>query len=246
MGFYMKVEILCLEEGAREAARRGAVTVVVDALRASATTITALSLGAAGVLPVLTVEEARGYLGRPHHRVAGERHGAKCPGFDHGNSPTELRRQQALLVGQTLVLSTSNGTRMVSTAREGAAAILMGTTLNAHAVASAAFTLASRVGEGIALVAAGEYGEHAEEDACAARHIARHLHTLGATCPDEALREECISSIFHATPSAGELRALGYAEDLDFCAQCDVYEIAPVLLEGRFVPYQLAYQAAVA
>ncbi|MDQ4077014.1 MAG: 2-phosphosulfolactate phosphatase [Chloroflexota bacterium] len=242
----MKVDILFAEEGAREAARRGAVTIIVDALRASATTITALSLGASGVLPVPTVEEARHYVGRPHHRVAGERHGAKCVGFDHGNSPTELQQTRAALVGHTLVLSTSNGTKMVSSARDGAAAVLMGTTLNAKAVAQAAFQLSIELEREIVLVAAGEYGEHAEEDACAARYIAGHLHTLGATCSSDALVEECALTIFRATPSADELRGLGYEADIDFCAQYDIFDIAPILLGTRFVPFRGQRKAAVA
>ena len=38
-------------------------------------------------------------------------------------------RQRANLIGHTLVLSTSNGTKMVNYARNGASAIFMGTTL---------------------------------------------------------------------------------------------------------------------
>ncbi len=242
----MKVDILYLDEGAQEAARRGAVTIVVDALRASSTTVTALSLGAAGVLPVLTVEEAGGYVGRAHHRVAGERQGAKCEGFDHGNSPTELQREQALLLGQTLVLSTSNGTKMVNISRSGAAVVLMGTALNARAVAEAAFELAAEMQRDIAIVAAGEYGEHAEEDACAARCIARALHALGAECPAEALAEESPAAVFHATASADELRELGYEADIEFCAQQDLFDIAPILVGNRFVPYRTVAAAAVA
>lgn len=242
----MNVNLLCLEEGAREAARRGNVTIVVDALRASATTVTALALGASGVLPVLTVEEAATYVGLPHHRVAGERNGAKCAGFDYGNSPTELQRVQASLAGQTLVLSTSNGTRMVTAARQGAAVILMGTTLNARAVAEAAYDLALSLGQDIALVAAGEYGDHAEEDCCAARCIAAHLHDLGAACPPDLLRDECATTIFHATASADELRGLGYEQDITFCAQRDVFPIAPILLGSRIVPFQQRRIGAVA
>lgn len=237
MGFQVTVEILFSEAGAQEAARRRAVTVVVDALRASATTITALASGAAGVLPVLTVEDARAYVGRPFHRVAGERQGAKCPGFDYGNSPSELRRQATSLAGMTLVLSTSNGTRMVLAAQQGATAILMGTTLNARAVAQAAWDLAQQQQREIVLVAAGEYGEHAEEDMCAARLIGAQLQQLGAQgAPIHAT--ECPYELFRATPSADELRELGYEEDIDFCAQQDLYEIVPILQADRFVPGQ--------
>ncbi len=246
MGFQVKVEILFAEEGAREAARREAVTIVVDALRASATTVTALSLGAREVIPVLTVEEAATYVGRPHHRVAGERQGAKCPGFDHGNSPTEMRRESSRFAGQTLVLSTSNGTLMVDAARAGAAAVFMGTTLNAKAVAEAAWTLAMEQGRDIVLVAAGEYGEYAEEDYCAARCIAAHLQAFGAACPPDALRDEHAPTVFHATPSADELRSLGYDADIDFCAQRDIFDIAPILYGSGFVPFRAEMARAVA
>jgi 2-phosphosulfolactate phosphatase len=246
MGFQVQVEILFAEGGAREAARREAVTIVVDALRASATTATALSLGAREVVPVLTVEEAATYVGRPQHRVAGERQGAKCEGFDHGNSPTEMRAEQARFVGQTLVLSTSNGTKMVEAARRGATAVFMGTTLNARAVAQAAWLLANEQGRDIVLVAAGEYGEHAEEDDCAARCIAAHLHDLGAACPPEILRDESTSTVFQATPSADELRSLGYEADIEFCAQRDIFDIAPILHGNGFVPFQAEMVRAVA
>lgn len=242
----MNIEILALEEGAREAARRGSVTIVVDAIRASATTITALALGATAVVPVLSVEEAATYVGRPLHRVAGERNGAKCEGFDHGNSPTELTLHRETVAGQTLVLSTSNGTRMVNAARNGAAAVLMGTTLNARAVARAAYELARERGRDIVIVAAGEYGEYAEEDACGARCIAAHLHALGASCPADALRDESAVEVFRATYSAEELRELGYEQDIDFCAQRDVFDIAPILQGGRMVPFRSAVHVAVA
>jgi 2-phosphosulfolactate phosphatase len=238
MAFEVKVEILFADDGAREAARRGAVTIVVDALRASATTVTALSLGVREVVPVLTVEEASAYLGRSAHRVAGERAGAKCPGFDHGNSPVELLGAVDSLTGQTLVLSTSNGTRIVDAAREGAAAVFMGTTLNARAVAEAAHALAIARQREIILIAAGEYGEHAEEDACAARRIGAHLHALGALCPTEVHREECTQTIFATTYSADELRSLGYHDDITFCANSDVYDIAPILNGAGFVRCQ--------
>lgn len=237
MGFKMKVDILFLEAGAREAARRGSVTIVVDAIRASATATTALALGARDVIPVLSADEAAMYVGRPLHRVAGERNAKKCEGFDFGNSPSELSKHEELLRNHTLVLSTSNGTRIVETARQGAAAVFMATTLNARAVAEAAFKLAQELEEDIVLVGAGEYGQYAEEDAYSARYIASHLHQLGATCPPDFLRQECASTVFHATYSAQELRERGYAHDIDFCAQQDIFDVAPILQGNRLIPF---------
>ncbi len=239
----VKVDILFGEAGAEEAARREAVTVVIDALRASATITTALAVGAQKVVPVGTPEEARAYLGRPGHFVAGERRGMKLPGFHFGNSPTELVRHGHLLRGGVLVLTTTNGTRVVRAARAGNTVILAGTTLNAGAVARAALEMARREGRDIVLVAAGEDEAHAEEDFAGARCIAGHLERLQNTpvacepCPAD------LASLFAETPSAQELFELGYRDDVFFCARRDVYEVVPWLKNGGFVAYG-THQAA--
>jgi 2-phosphosulfolactate phosphatase len=234
----MNVEILFGESGAREAARRQAVVVVIDALRASATATTALALGASEVIPVFTVEEAQNYVGRPGHAVAGERHGIKCPGFDFGNSPSEMRRRQQDLLGKALVLTTSNGTRVVNAA-QGAAIIFLGTTINAEAVARAAFEVARQLGNhNIVLLAAGEYEQHAEEDYVGARTIARYLHQLGARVQPDCLTEDQAEVIFVESPSGKELEGLGYFEDVLFCARSDIYHVVPFLHNHRFVAYQ--------
>jgi 2-phosphosulfolactate phosphatase len=240
VGLQIKVEILQFEAGAREAARRRAVTIVVDALRASATATTALHAGASAVLPVLSVEAAERYCGQSGYRVAGERHGKMCEGFDFGNSPNELLHRRAEMAGQTLVLSTSNGTRVLNAAAEGAVALFMGTTVNARAVAHAAYQQAVVHGEHIVIVAAGEFDHYAEEDMVGARSIAAHLATLGATVPAEYIREESATEIFRDTPSAEELVALGYGSDIDFCAQRDIFEEVPVLYAGRLIPYEIS------
>lgn len=240
MALQIAVEILQFEAGAREAAQRGVVTIVVDALRASATATTALHAGASAVLPVLSVEVAETYCGQPGYRVAGERHGIMCDGFDFGNSPNELLHRRAEMTGQTLVLSTSNGTRVLNAAAQGAAALFMGTTVNARAVAHAAYQQAVIQGNDIVIIAAGEYDHYAEEDMVGARCIAAHLAALGASVPADYIRDESATEIFRDTPSAEELIALGYGSDIDFCAQRDIFEEVPVLYEGRLVPYKVA------
>ena len=241
MGIAMNVEILEFETGAREAARRHAVTIVVDALRASATATTALAMGATSVIPVNAVEVAQCYVGLRGYRVAGERNAITCDGFDFGNSPTQLRHHQSQLLGHQLVLTTSNGTRMVHTARQGAAALLLGTTLNGQAVATAAYAVARQAARPIVILAAGEFDVRAEEDLCAARHIAGHLADLGAQVPPRYIRDEDPLAVFEATPSAEELRHWGFEEDVAYCAQRDLYDIAPLLIDDRFVPYQAAH-----
>ncbi|RME11085.1 MAG: hypothetical protein D6802_07685 [Ardenticatenia bacterium] len=226
------------EKGAREAAAHQAITVVIDALRASATTATALAIGAQAVITVGSLEEARALAQRHGYLVAGERNAVKPDDFDFGNSPSELYRQRARVVGRTLVLTTTNGTRIVQAARTGATMLFMGTTLNAGAVARATFKAAEQTQRPIYLVAAGEDEEHAEEDYVGARAIARHLYQLGVAVPEENLSQEHATSIFLRTPSATHLFNLGYGEDVYFCASLDVFDVAPVLQEDRFVPFR--------
>ena len=85
----------------------------------------------------------------------------------------------------------------------------MGTTLNARAVAEAALEVARAGGHDIALVAAGEYGQYAEEDVCGARTIARHLAALGATVPAEL---PALASRGIARPTEEEAYALTIVE----------------------------------
>ncbi len=118
------------EQGARVAAREGAAVVVVDAFRAS-TTIAVLVSKGVRVVPVASIEEAASYPGAAY-RIR-ERGSAKVHGFDFGNSPAEIEKAE-LEKGATVVLSTTNGTRIIEAARD-APAILMGAFVNAHAIA---------------------------------------------------------------------------------------------------------------
>ena len=96
-------------------ATAGGIAVVIDVLRASTTMITAVANGAARVIPVADVAEARRIAAEagPTALLGGERGGVRIAGFDLGNSPLEYRR--AGVAGRTLVITTTNGTAPVDT-----------------------------------------------------------------------------------------------------------------------------------
>jgi phosphosulfolactate phosphohydrolase-like enzyme len=213
--------------GAARAARRGDVVVVVDALRASVTVVTALVLGAERVVPVLSLEAARGQQGRSRRLVAGERGGAKPPGFDFGNSPKELVAHAGQLGGRTLVLTTSHGTRAMLAARGGSAAVLIGSLPNATAVARTARAVAEGMRRDIALVAVGSRGGPAAEDDFAAAFLAAQI--AGEPLPAGSPRE-----IFWASDSAHRIAQLGYADDVTFCAGVDRFDVVPILRRTAF------------
>jgi phosphosulfolactate phosphohydrolase-like enzyme len=222
--------------GAARGAGRGDVVVIVDALRASVTIVAGLEAGAARVLPVLTVQEAESHLGDPRYRLAGERGGAKLPQFHFGNSPTEILAHRAEVEGRVLVVTTSNGTRCVNAALGGATAILVGSTVNASAVAGAAWKLAQERGADVTLLAAGLRDQPSSEDTYAQGLLASRLVDLGAVpavaVPD--VQEADSLSIFVESEAAGRLTVLGYAEDVRLCAQIDVWDTVPIHRQDGF------------
>src|SRR5260370_17325163 len=105
----------------------GGLAVVVDVLRATTTIIHALAAGCAAVRPCAEVEEAREWAGEMRAGrvlLGGEGGGMRVAGLDLGNSPREYTAK--LCHGNTLVLTTSNGTRALLRALEAERVIFAG------------------------------------------------------------------------------------------------------------------------
>src|SRR5690242_11454402 len=109
------------------------VVVIIDILRATSTIATALYNGARAVIPVDSVSRCI-ELGKQIEGItAGERDGKIAEGLVHGNSPFEYPRE--FIGGKTLVLTTTNGTRLLHMALEkGAKEIITGAFSNLDAV----------------------------------------------------------------------------------------------------------------
>jgi len=109
------------------------VVVVIDVLRATSTIATALYNGAKDIIPVDSVQRCI-QLGKELECVtAGERDGQVAPGLQYGNSSFEYPRE--FIEGKTLVLTTTNGTKLLHMAlAKGATEIVTGAFLNLTAV----------------------------------------------------------------------------------------------------------------
>ncbi len=112
-----------------------AVVVIIDVLRATSTIATALHNGARCVIPVDSVPKCI-ELGKQLHAItAGERDGKVAEGLEYGNSPFEY--PASFISGQTLVLTTTNGTKLLHMALDkGAEHIITGSFPNLDAVCS--------------------------------------------------------------------------------------------------------------
>lgn len=112
-----------------------AIVVIIDVLRATSTIATALYNGAKCVIPVDSVAKCI-ELGRQIDGItAGERDGIIAEGLEHGNSPFEYSRD--FIGGKTLVLTTTNGTKLLHMALDrGAGQIITGSFPNLSPVCS--------------------------------------------------------------------------------------------------------------
>ena len=125
----MNIKILELIEGAQKA--RG-LTVIIDVFRAMTVEAYVIHNGASDLLPMGSIEDAYRYREEhPGTLLMGERGGAKCEGFDFGNSPTAVKDFD--FTGKTVVHTTSAGTQGIANAK-GASEILAGSMVNAKAI----------------------------------------------------------------------------------------------------------------
>ena len=194
------------------------VAVVVDVLRATSTIVQALASGYRRVYCCREVGDAialRERLGEG--LLGGERNAVRIEGFDLGASPREVLEPR----GETLIYSTTNGTRAVLAAA-GCGEVLLGSLLNLEAVAGA-------VRQDCVIVCAGFQGRFALDDAYCAGRI---VELLGDEVTDAAKASVVLAGAF---PTAWEgLTARTYGppgleEDIKFCAQENVVDVVPRL-----------------
>src|SRR3954468_17717563 len=146
-----------------------AVGIVVDVLRATSTMTQALAAGYERILCCAEIDEARELARSEGPAVlAGERRLEHIEGFDFGNSPREVATGPR---APTLILSTTNGTRLLVDAASRFDHVYVGSLLSLDALATAA----RAHGEDVAVLCAGVLGELALDDAYCAGRIAEAL-----------------------------------------------------------------------
>src|SRR6188474_793432 len=115
-------------------APRAQLGIVVDVMRATSTIAQALAAGYRRVLCAAEVADAlalKAELGE-EAITGGERDAQRVEGFDAGASPREFQEPRA----ETLILSTTNGTRSIVAAAEACEQVVLGALLNLDAVSA--------------------------------------------------------------------------------------------------------------
>ncbi len=194
-----EVRVFLLPRHVESACLPGSVTVVLDVLRASTTILTALSHGAAGVLPCADVQTAASRAASSPGRVltGGERQGVKIPGFDLDNSPAAYTGDR--VAGKSIAFTTTNGTAALLACR-GADRILVASLVNRSAAADEL----ARDGRPVRLICAGTDGVPTSEDVLAAGAIIAALEERVGPSPvpdDLAVMAKDFWTVHSASPA---------------------------------------------
>jgi len=201
------------------------IGIVVDVLRATSTMTQALASGYRRVLCCAEIDEARALAETEGPAMlAGERSLEAIPGFDFGNSPREVARAPG---AETLILTTTNGTRLLVSAAMRFAHVYVGSLLNLDAVVAAA----RAHGEDVAVLCAGVLGELALDDAYCAGRIAE---ALGGDRTDSATAAIRLAQTYGSASegigagrSAWNLRRHGLEADIEWCARENAVTVVP-------------------
>jgi 2-phosphosulfolactate phosphatase len=202
---------------------RAPVAVVVDVLRATSTIVQALASGYRRVLCCAEIEEARELRDRLGEGVlAGERLAQAIPGFDLGNSPAEFAEPR----GDTVILTTTNGTRAIVAAAADAEIVLVGSLLNLAGVAAAA----GEAGADVEVVCAGVDGRFTLDDAYCAGRIAGLLGGERTDAAEAAVRlAGSFASAEEGLRAAENPRQEALGDDVAWCARESVLAVVPRL-----------------
>ena len=195
--------------------------IVVDVLRASSTIVQSLDAGYRRVLCCSEIEDAcavRDELGDAV--LAGERRAELIEGFDLGNSPRDFLEPRA----ETLVLTTTNGTRAIVTAAADCELVLVGSLFNLAAVAAAA----AQAGEDVEIVCAGVEGAFALDDAYCAGRIVELLDAERTDAAEAAVRVAAsFASAEEAFRTSINPHQRDIEDDLVWCARENVSALVP-------------------
>lgn len=233
--------------GAREAAERGDIVIIVDVLSFSSTVITALNNGAV-IHPYpknLNGQQYADKIGAEY--ILGRSEAAKLgkPTL----SPVSFNQSH---FDKKYILTSLNGAHCTWIASK-ASALLIGALLNAESVAAVANQLHIQTKANISVIPCGEEWEEirehentlrpAIEDYLGAGAILSYLD--GEKSPEAeicmtsylSIKQKIDSLMWHCG-SGRELREKGFQSDVEHCSRLNVYQTVPVLDKDHFIEYK--------
>ncbi len=215
------------------------IVVIIDVFRATSTIASALYNGAKCVIPVDSVPKAIEISKNIGGIAAGERDGMIAEGLKHGNSPLEYSRD--FIENKTLVLTTTNGTRLLQMALDkNADTIISGSFPNLSAVCE--FLI--KENKNVVLGCAGWKDRFNLEDTLFAGAVINRINKNFTIHCDSSLMAETLfakhkNKLLDFAPKLTHYHRLverfGLIEDIKFCLTPDVANVLPIYREGKLV-----------
>lgn len=210
--------------------------VIIDIFRATSAICAAFESGVDSIIPVATLEEAISYK-QQGFVVGAERNAEVVEGFDFGNSPLTFKDKK--YKDQSIVLTTTNGTRAIEMAK------------NANKVVIGAFTNISalceyveRQDKDVLLLCAGWKDRFNLEDTlfagAFAQRISKNLRfanlsdsSIASINMYEAAKDDMYTFLGESSHRK-RLSRLNMEEDIIYCLTLDQSDVVPVL-EGDII-----------
>lgn len=214
------------------------IVVIIDVFRATSTIATALYNGATRIIPIDTVEKCISIGAQTKGITAGERDGKVIPGLQYGNSPAEY--PESFIKGKTLVLTTTNGTKLLHMAlNAGASDVITGSFPNLSAVCD--FLL--KENKHVLLGCSGWKDKFNLEDTLfAGAVISRIKEHFSIHCDSSLMAEEMYAQhkdnmlpFIRKLTHWHRLEKFGLEKDLEYCCSVDVANVLPLYKNGALI-----------
>jgi 2-phosphosulfolactate phosphatase len=218
---------------------KNAVVVIIDVFRATSTIASVINNGAKCIIPVDTVAKAIDISKQIGAIAAGERDGQIAEGLQHGNSPLEYSNE--FIGGKTLVLTTTNGTKLLQMALDN----------NADTIISGSFPNLSAVckyiveqDKCVVLACAGWKDRFNIEDTLFAgaviskvkEHFTIHCDSsLNAELLYDSNKQDIIGFAPKLTHYHRLVERFGLIKDIAFCLTPDIANILVVYKDGKLI-----------
>lgn len=214
------------------------IVVVIDVFRATSTIATALYNGATRVIPVAEVSTCIKIGIEVGGITAGERDGKVIEGLEHGNSPAEYPR--SFIEGKTLVLTTTNGTKLLHMAvKNGASEVITGSFPNLSAVCDHLV----KSNKNVILGCSAWKDKVNIEDTLFAGAVINEIQSVFTIHCDSSLmaselyrqQKNKMHSFIRKTTHWHRLAAYGLEKDLEYCVSLNSANILPIYCNGDLV-----------
>ena len=215
------------------------VVVIIDVFRATSTIATALYNGAERIVPVDNVQKCIEIGNQITNSItAGERDGKVIEGLQYGNSPAEYPR--SFIEGKTLVLTTTNGTKLLHMAlNNGAAEVITGSFPNLSAVCD---FLAKQNKNVFLGCSAWKDRVNLEDTLFAGAVISKIKEHFTIHCDTSLMAEQMYNlhkndmyAFARLTTHWHRLSKFGLEKDLEYCVTNDVANVLPIYKDGNLI-----------